>query len=156
MACRKCESIDYHSDDDGTWDYEENPTYHLMKHCSTCQSREALKERKEQQEYENAMENEVALARMKITNVINMHNGASLKPVNIKNVPLKNKNLFLNAARALDIDFVGIDFISPDIYVNYDKNDGKILELNTAPDIEIHLEHMKKNSFYNKIVKLLQ
>ena len=91
-----------------------------------------------------------------LTNVINMHNGANLKPVNIKNVPLKNKNLFLNAARALDIDFVGIDFISPDIYVNYDKNDGKILELNTAPDIEIHLEHMKKNSFYNKIVKLLQ
>lgn len=90
MACRKCESIDYHSDDDGTWDYEENPTYHLMKHCSTCQSREALKERKEQQEYENAMENEVALARMKITNVLDKLKEKGLSSQQVQKLILKN------------------------------------------------------------------
>jgi len=88
-----------------------------------------------------------------LTNVINLHNGATLEHIDIKKIPNINKKLFINTAKLLNINLTGIDFLSPNIYVSYKKNNGKILESNSKPDIGIHLNNISKNEFYNKILK---
>lgn len=49
-----------------------------------------------------------------------------------------NKKLFLDVARLLDIDMVGIDFICPDIGISYKKQKTAILETNSLPYIDMH------------------
>ncbi len=58
-------------------------------------------------------------------------------------VHLKNKLMFNQVARALDLNLAGIDFISPDISKPYNKNGGVINEINSAPDISLHLQPTK-------------
>ena len=73
-----------------------------------------------------------------ITNIINYHNGASVSRIDINSIPSKNLDMFIDVAHALDIMCIGIDYLSTDITVDYDKNNGKILEVNGTPDTEIH------------------
>ena len=73
-----------------------------------------------------------------ITNIINFHNGARVSRVDINSVPQKNLKMFVDICDALDIICIGIDYLSEDITVDYDLNNGKILEINGTPDTEIH------------------
>lgn len=89
-----------------------------------------------------------------ISNIINMQNGAECERININKVPKINKDFFLDVTKKVDIFCTGIDFISNDIYVPYTTNNGKILELNYKPDINIHLNNEPiKNNFYNTVLE---
>ena len=73
-----------------------------------------------------------------ITNIINFHNGAKVSRVDIKLVPPKNLKMFVDICDLLNIKCIGIDYLSKDINIEYDLNNGKILEINGTPDTEIH------------------
>ncbi len=73
-----------------------------------------------------------------ISTVINMHNGANIIRIPIKKIPKENINIFLKTNKVLGITTSGIDFLSKDITVPYNKNNGRILEVNGTPDTEIH------------------
>jgi len=89
-----------------------------------------------------------------ITNVINMHNGARIARIPIESVPQKNIDLFLKVNKVMDINCAGLDFLSDDITVEYDKNNAHILEVNGTPDTEIQ-EKIHGINFFEKIVKSL-
>ncbi len=73
-----------------------------------------------------------------ISTVINMHNGANIKRISINKLPKENVEIFLKTNKVLGITTSGIDFLSKDITIPYNKNGGKILEVNGTPDTEIH------------------
>ncbi len=73
-----------------------------------------------------------------ISTVINMHNGANITRIPINKLPKKNIDIFLKTNKVLGITTSGIDFLSEDITVPYNKNNGRILEVNGTPDTEIH------------------
>lgn len=89
-----------------------------------------------------------------ITNVINMHNGAVLKRINISSIPRQNINLFLNVGKILKINCYGLDYISNDITSHYKNGQDVILEVNGTPDTEIHSKiDNYGNTFFKNIVK---
>ena len=91
-----------------------------------------------------------------LTNVINRSNGCDIIKVDLSLVPKVNLDMFINSAKVLKILCTGIDFISTDIYTPYYENNSKILELNSLPDISIHIKNEKiKNEFYNNIMNQL-
>lgn len=90
-----------------------------------------------------------------ISNVINMHNGARISRINIYTIPQKNIDMFINTNKFLKISCSGIDYLSDDITVEYDKNNGKILEVNGTPDTEIHTKidyNKNEDGFFKRIV----
>ena len=96
-----------------------------------------------------------------ISNVINMHNGARISRIPLEKVSKKNQEMFLLTNKAIDITCSGIDYLSNDISVDYDKNGGKVLEINGTPDTEIHTTNILSNSndiemFYNNIILGIQ
>lgn len=86
-----------------------------------------------------------------ISNVINMHNGARIFRIPIDSVPKKNINLFIKVNKAMKIYCSGLDYMSNDITVPYDKNNSYILEVNGTPDTEIHTKIVGFN-FFEKVV----
>ncbi|MEW6407744.1 MAG: hypothetical protein AB1465_03580 [Patescibacteria group bacterium] len=50
----------------------------------------------------------------------------------------KNVELAIKATKAIGLDICGVDLITPDITKPYDKNGGKIIEVNGGPDAAIH------------------
>ena len=89
-----------------------------------------------------------------ICNVINMHNGARISRIPLEKIPQKNIDLFLKVNKVMDIKCSGLDFLSDDITIEYDINNGKILEVNGTPDTEIH-QKIKNYNFFEKIVDLM-
>lgn len=89
-----------------------------------------------------------------ITDIINMHNGAIISKVNLNQVPVENIEMFIKVNKALGITCSGIDYLSKDVTVHYNKNYSKVLEVNGRPDTEIHtkLEDSSNPSFFKKIV----
>jgi D-alanine-D-alanine ligase-like ATP-grasp enzyme len=86
-----------------------------------------------------------------ISNVINMHNGARIFRIPIETIPEKNIQLFLKVNKAMNITCSGLDYLSDDITVEYDMNNGRILEVNGTPDTEIH-QKIKDYNFFEKLV----
>lgn len=90
-----------------------------------------------------------------ISNVINMHNGARISRIDIDTIPQKNIDMFINTNKFLKISCSGIDYLSDDITIEYDKNNGKILEVNGTPDTEIHTKidyNKNEDGFFKRIV----
>lgn len=90
-----------------------------------------------------------------ISNVINMHNGARISRIDINTIPKINQKMFIETNRALNITCSGIDFLSEDITVDYNINNGKVLEVNGTPDTEIHtkIKFNDGETFWNKVSK---
>lgn len=86
-----------------------------------------------------------------ISNVINMHNGARISRIDLNEIPQKNIDLFIKVNKAMEITCSGLDYLSEDITVNYDKNNSKILEVNSRPDTEIHTK-LGNFNFFEKII----
>jgi len=86
-----------------------------------------------------------------ISNVINMHNGARISRIPVESIPQKNIDLFLKVNKIMKIKCSGLDFLSNDITIEYDQNNGRILEVNGTPDTEIH-QKIKNYNFFEKIV----
>jgi cyanophycin synthetase len=90
-----------------------------------------------------------------ISNVINMHNGARISRIPLNTIPQKNIDMFINTNKYLNILCSGLDYLSDDITIEYDKNNGKILEVNGTPDTEIHTKinyNEKEDGFFKKVV----
>jgi cyanophycin synthetase len=90
-----------------------------------------------------------------ISNVINMHNGARISRVPLNTIPQKNMDMFINTNKYLNILCSGLDYLSDDITIEYDKNNGKILEVNGTPDTEIHTKinyNEKEDGFFKRVV----
>jgi cyanophycin synthetase len=90
-----------------------------------------------------------------ISNVINMHNGARISRISLDTIPQKNIDMFINTNKYLNILCSGLDYLSEDITVEYDKNDSKILEVNGTPDTEIHTKinyNKDEEGFFKKVV----
>jgi glutathione synthase/RimK-type ligase-like ATP-grasp enzyme len=80
-----------------------------------------------------------------------MHNGARISRINIEDIPTKNIDLFLKVNKAMNITCSGLDFLSDDITIEYDINNGRILEVNGTPDTEIH-QKIKNYNFFERVV----
>ena len=89
-----------------------------------------------------------------ISNVINMHNGARISRIPLNNIPQKNIDIFIKTNKAIDINCSGIDYLSNNIEVEYDKNNSRILEVNGTPDTEIHtfIKFEENDSFFKRLV----
>ena len=87
-----------------------------------------------------------------ISNVINMHNGARISRIPIETIPQKNLDLFIKVNKTMEITCSGLDFLSDDITIDYDLNNGRILEVNGTPDTEIHQKI--KNSAFSFSIKI--
>jgi len=88
-----------------------------------------------------------------ISDVINMHNGAILKRIDIQSIPRNNIDLFVNVAKILKINCCGIDYISKDITKDFNNNKNVILEVNGTPDTEIHTKlNNYGNYFFENVV----
>ena len=91
-----------------------------------------------------------------ITDIINMHNGARISRIPLEKIPKKNIDLFLKVNKVMDITCSGLDYLSNDITVEYDKNNSCILEVNGTPDTEIHHKidfNSDEDDFYERISK---
>jgi glutathione synthase/RimK-type ligase-like ATP-grasp enzyme len=89
-----------------------------------------------------------------ITDIINMHNGARISRIPLEKIPQKNIDLFLKVNKVMDITCSGLDYLSNDITVEYDKNNSRILEVNGTPDTEIHHKidfNNGEDDFYERI-----
>lgn len=56
----------------------------------------------------------------------------------IDDIPLRTRNMFLKAIKALGLRFGGIDYISPDIKKDYRKMKTAINEINSSPHQDVH------------------
>jgi D-alanine-D-alanine ligase-like ATP-grasp enzyme len=93
-----------------------------------------------------------------ITNTINFHNGATLLRIDLDKVPIINKNMFIKAHQLIDLECSGVDYMSPDIYIPYNENDGHIIEINDMVDTYIHVRTDGNDPYflYNNISHSLQ
>jgi cyanophycin synthetase len=75
-----------------------------------------------------------------ITNTINFHNGANPVRIPLDNIPKINLNMFVKAHQLIGLECSGIDYMSPDITVPYNENNGHIIEINDMVDTKIHID----------------
>ena len=75
-----------------------------------------------------------------ITNTINFHNGANPVRIALNEIPVINIDMFIKAHKLIGLECSGIDYMSPDIRIPYDKNDGHIIEINDMVDTKIHID----------------
>jgi D-alanine-D-alanine ligase-like ATP-grasp enzyme len=75
-----------------------------------------------------------------ITNTINFHNGANPVRIDLNKIPKKNKDMFIKSHKLIKLECSGIDYMSYDITIPYDENDGHIIEINDMVDTKIHID----------------
>jgi cyanophycin synthetase len=75
-----------------------------------------------------------------ITNTINFHNGANPVRIHLNEIPPINIEMFIKAHKLIGLECSGIDYMSPDIRIPYNKNDGHIIEINDMVDTKIHVD----------------
>jgi cyanophycin synthetase len=72
-----------------------------------------------------------------LSSVANLHNGAIITPVNIKDVAFENIQMFKRLNKISDLNLNGIDYISYNLKVPYSEY-GYVLENNAKPGINGH------------------
>ena len=75
-----------------------------------------------------------------VTNTINFHNGANPVRINLNNIPEINKDMFVKAHKLIELECSGIDYMSDDISIPYNLNNGHIIEINDMVDTQIHVD----------------
>jgi cyanophycin synthetase len=90
-----------------------------------------------------------------ITNTINFHNGATVLRIDLESVPEINKEMFIRAHKLINLECSGVDYMSTDIYIPYNENDGHIIEINDMVDTYIHARTDPNDPYllYNNISK---
>ncbi len=91
-----------------------------------------------------------------ITNTINFHNGANPVRISIDEIPEINKEMFIKAHKLINLECSGLDYMSDDITVPYNENDGHIIEINDMVDSFIHVKSdnsSKPNFLFENIAK---
>ncbi len=93
-----------------------------------------------------------------ITNTINFHNGANPVRIDLTTIPKENIDMFIKAHKLGKLDVSGIDYMSPDITIPYNENEGHIIEINDMVDTKIHIDADNKSNpryLYKNIVENL-
>ena len=90
--------------------------------------------------------------RVYLTQVANLHNGASIEVIDINDVHPANIDLFKKINRISNLKLNGIDFISKDLRIPYYKH-GFVIELNANPGVEGHAKYNPKS--IDKFINLL-
>lgn len=85
-----------------------------------------------------------------LTNTINYHNGADVSLVDINKIPQENIDMFIKCNNVIKLVSNGLDYVSPNIYVPYYKNNSVVIEVNSNPDHEIH-KVLRNNNEINKL-----
>ena len=75
-----------------------------------------------------------------VTNTINFHNGANPVRIDLGSVPEINKDMFVKAHKLIELECSGIDYMSDDVTVPYNINNGHIIEINDMVDTQIHVD----------------
>jgi D-alanine-D-alanine ligase-like ATP-grasp enzyme len=91
-----------------------------------------------------------------ITNTINFHNGANPVRIDLDKIPEINKNMFIKAHKLINLECSGLDYMSDDITVPYNENNGHIIEINDMVDSFIHVKSdnsSKPNFLFENIAK---
>jgi cyanophycin synthetase len=86
---------------------------------------------------------------IKVTNVINVSNGADQDYISIDSVHPINIELFKQINKIMNLNLSGIDFISPSLSI---ANNGKIIEVNSFPGFT---NAQKNESIVDRFVKAL-
>jgi cyanophycin synthetase len=74
-----------------------------------------------------------------ISNVRNYHNGANIVRVDIASVHPDNLKMLVKVNKAIGLNLAGVDFMTPDISRSYRENGGTIIEVNSNPGLDIHV-----------------
>lgn len=74
-----------------------------------------------------------------ISNVRNYHNGANIKRIDIASIHPDNITMLCNVNKAIGLVVAGVDFMTPDITKSYRENGGTIIEVNSNPGLDIHV-----------------
>lgn len=88
-----------------------------------------------------------------ISNVINYHNGASTKNIEIKDIHPDNISLFKKINKIFKLNVSGIDYMSKNISNSY-KDNGYVIEINGQPGVESNL--LVDKQFSKKLINALQ
>ena len=96
-----------------------------------------------------------------ITNTINFHNGANPVRIKLEDIPEININMFIKAHKLIGLECSGVDYMSDDIKLPYNSEDGKghIIEINDMVDTKIHIDSDNKSKpffLYENILKSIQ
>jgi len=91
-----------------------------------------------------------------ISNIANYHNGSGLQRIALSKIHPDNIKMFKKTNNLLGLTLSGIDYMSKDIAVSY-KEHGHIIEVNSGPDIQMHISANKKKTLMipNKINSVL-
>ena len=74
-----------------------------------------------------------------ISNVRNFHNGANINRLDLSTIHPDNIALFKAVNKAIGLNVGGIDYMSSDITKSYKDTDGRIIEVNSAPGLDLHV-----------------
>ena len=89
-----------------------------------------------------------------ISKTINYHNGATYKRINISDIHPDNLEMFVKIMKIINGNISGIDYISKDISKSY-KIQGSVIELNSGPYYQFHINKKKPLDSADKIVSQL-
>ena len=85
-----------------------------------------------------------------VTLTIHYTNGAKTESLNLQNVHPENIDMFINVNKLLNLHVSGIDYMGHDLSVPFTLHNGKILEVNPGPGLDIHRDN--DSSFMNKFI----
>lgn len=77
--------------------------------------------------------------RINISNVRNYHNGANIRRVDVSTIHPDNITMLCNVNKAIGLVVAGVDFMTADITKSYRENGGTIIEVNSNPGLDIHV-----------------
>ena len=77
--------------------------------------------------------------RINISNVRNYHNGANITRIDMSIIHPDNITMLCNVNKAIGLVVAGVDFMTPDITKSYRENGGTIIEVNSNPGLDIHV-----------------
>jgi cyanophycin synthetase len=86
-----------------------------------------------------------------VTLVIHYTNGSKTESLNLQNVHPENIDMFVKANKILNLHVSGIDYMGHDLSVPFTLHNGRILEVNPGPGLDIHRDLDK--SFMNKFIR---
>lgn len=86
-----------------------------------------------------------------VTLVLHYTNGSNPESLNLQNIHPENIDMFVKANKILNLHVSGIDYMGHDLSVPFTLHNGRILEVNPGPGLDIHRD-LDKN-FMNKFIR---
>jgi len=85
-----------------------------------------------------------------VTFVLHYNNGSNPESLNLQNIHPENIEMFVKANKILNLHVSGIDYMGHDLSIPFTLHNGRILEVNPGPGLDIHRD--LDNNFMNKFI----